>query len=60
MAEDIEYFFECIVFIYLVAILLSSLGVCVGGGFIKKKKFKLKLLGNVATFFLYRAFVLGL
>lgn len=54
MAEDFEYFFECIAFIYLVAILFSSLG---EGG--PKKKFKLKLLGNVATFLLCRAFVLG-
>lgn len=54
MAEDAEYFFECIAFIYSVAILFFSLG-----RGIPQKDFKLKLLGNVAASLLCRAFVLG-
>lgn len=59
MAEDIEYFFECIAFIYLVAILLSSLGVCVWGGFLKKKKIQTQTAWKCCNFSSLQGICLG-
>lgn len=60
MAEDIEYFFECIAFVYLVAILLSSLGVCVwGGGVPQKKKIQTQTAWKCCNFSSLQGFCLG-